>query len=84
VIARPIYILTNVKLTAATVFTGLQAGEKSIKGHAYVYRAEPVRDRRSWTPLMATLMENAGNPSDASPFSAPVVAEVHWQPAMLA
>ena len=50
-----------------------------IKGYAYVYVAEPVSDRRSWTPLMVTVMENAGNPQDASPFSAPVVAATFSQ-----
>lgn len=115
VIARPVYIFTNARLTTPTVFTGLQVGGKlmsamccfqvrnltplsmaneistyradtdfaetmkGIKGYAYVYAAEPVGDRRSWTPSMATLMENAANPQDASPFSAPVVAATFSQ-----
>lgn len=115
VIARPIYILTDRKLTVPTVFTGLQVGGNimsavccfqvrnltplsmakemstyradtdfvehmnGIKGYAYAYAAEPVGDRRSWTPLMRTVMENAANPQDASPFSAPVVAATFAQ-----
>lgn len=115
VVARPVYILTDRKLTAPTVFTGLQVGGKimsavccfqvrnltplsmakemstyradtdfvehmnGIKGYAYAYVAEPVGDRRSWTPSMVTVMEIAANPQDASPFSAPVVAATFSQ-----
>ncbi len=115
VIARPVYILTDRKLTAPTVFTGLQVGGNimsavccfhvrnltplsmakemstyradtdfvehmnGIKGYAFAYAAEPIGDRRNWTPLMVTVMENAGNPQDASPFSAPVVAATFSQ-----
>ncbi len=52
---------------------------KAVKGYQYIYNAEPIRDRRLWTPLMEVVMENAGDPQDASPFSSPVVAATFTQ-----
>lgn len=47
---------------------------KSVKGYRYMYTAQPTPDKQRWTPLMKTLMDNAANPGDGSPFSAAAVA----------
>lgn len=52
---------------------------RDVRGHRYVYNAEPIRDQRLWTPLMEVVMKNAGDPQDASPFSSPVVAATFTQ-----
>jgi hypothetical protein len=48
---------------------------KGIKGLPYMYEAEPV-DSKQWSSLMRTVMGNAANQDDASPFSVPVIGAV--------
>ena len=110
VIARPIYIFTNKKLTSPTVFTGMAGTEqpyipvccyqvrnispldlprevkkyhqdeefgshmRGIRGYAYLYAAEPLREKSKWTSMMSALIKKSSNPDDGSPFSAPVLA----------
>ena len=46
---------------------------KGVKGYRYIYAARPVSNRTKWTPLMKTVMSNAANPDDGTPFSVPVI-----------
>lgn len=53
---------------------------KSIKGYRYIYVAQPTADKQHWTPLMKTVVNNASNPDDGSPWSAAVVASQLTKP----
>lgn len=55
---------------------------KSVRGYRYVYAAQPVADRRRWTPLMKTLARIAADPADGSPFSAAVVGAQFDRPTL--
>jgi hypothetical protein len=57
---------------------------KSIKGYRYIYVANPISDKKLWTPMMKTLAHIAANPEDGSPFSAGVVGARFDKPTILA
>lgn len=48
-----------------------------IRGHKYMYAAQPLSDKSRWTSLMSTIMQKFADPEDGSPFSAPVIAATH-------
>lgn len=72
-VTNPVPVNLDAELAKYAADPGFVAHMKGIKGHSYVYAARPIDDKTRWTPLMKTVMTNAANPDDASPFSVPVI-----------